>query len=73
MQTRRGSLIETFANIGVGLMVSFVVNATLFPAMGFNISHSQNITLTLIYTIISIIRSYLLRRTFNRISMRYGI
>ena len=73
MQTKRGSLIETISNIVVGLMVSLVVNATVFPWLGFHISSSQNITLTLIYTVISIVRSYILRRTFNRISIRYGI
>ena len=73
MQTKRGSLIETFTNIGVGLIVSLVLNAFIFPWMGFNISTSQNITLTLIYTAVSIIRSYALRRTFNRISVKYGI
>ena len=73
MQTRRGSLIETITNIVVGLAVSLVVNATVFPLLGFHITGSQNVTLTIIYTIISIVRSYILRRTFNQISIRYGI
>jgi len=73
MQTKRGSLIETISNIVIGLWVSLILNAILFPLLGFNLSHKQNITLTLIYTVVSIVRSYSLRRLFNWVSIKYKI
>ena len=67
MQTRLQSLLETATNIAVGLIVSFVVNKTVLPLYGFVPSASQNIQMVLIFTFVSIARSYLLRRFFNRI------
>lgn len=64
-QSRKGSMIETGVNLVVGNAVSFVANVTIFPMFGFNISTRDNLSLGVIYTIISIVRSYTLRRVFN--------
>jgi hypothetical protein len=65
-QTRLQSLIEAWTNIAVGLGINLVANALIFPLFGWKISASQNITLGVIYTLISLARSYGLRRAFNR-------
>jgi hypothetical protein len=39
----------------------------IFPLFGWEISTSQNIILVIFYTVISIVRSYALRRIFNKI------
>lgn len=64
-QSKGGSAIEAACNIGVGLAVSMVANAIVFPLFGFTPSIGENITITGIYTAISFARSYLLRRLFN--------
>lgn len=64
-QTRLGSLIETLFNVAIGLVVSMAANALVFPQFGFYPSLGQNVVITLIYTAISIIRQYVLRRWFN--------
>ncbi len=64
-QTRLGSLIEAIMNIIIGFSINFIANMTFFPLFGWEISTSQNIGLGAIYTIISLIRSYLIRRYFN--------
>ncbi len=64
-QTRTGSAIETSANVAIGLAVSVVANHFVFPAFGFELSGQANIAISVIYTIISIARQYVLRRWFN--------
>jgi hypothetical protein len=64
-QSKRGSIAEAFVNIAVGLVVSMIANSIVFPAYGFHVSIADNVGITLIYTAISLVRSYCLRRTFN--------
>lgn len=64
-QSRKGSAAEAVTNVAVGLIVSMIANATVFPLYGFHPSLLDNIGITLIYTAISLVRSYLLRRGFN--------
>ncbi|MNU11851.1 hypothetical protein D3C72_2600250 [compost metagenome] len=49
----------------IGLLVSVVANAYVFPLYGFNPSLHENIGISLIYTAISLVRSYCVRRAFN--------
>jgi hypothetical protein len=72
MQSRRGSLIESLSNVFVGLLISFFLNAAIFPIFGWTITLSQNVSIATIYTIVSIVRSYFMRRFFNYISVRFG-
>lgn len=64
-QSRKGSAVEACINMLVGLIVSMVANTIVFPRFGFHPSLLDNIGITLIYTAISLIRSYCLRRAFN--------
>lgn len=67
MQTRKQSLFEAVINVVVGLGVSMALNFAVFPFFGWKISLSQNIALGVIYTVVSIVRSYCLRRFFNKV------
>lgn len=69
-QSRKGSAFEAFVNIAVGLVISVIANHLIFPLFGFVPSLSQNIAITFIYTAISFIRSYCLRRVFNYFGAR---
>lgn len=69
-QTRRGSLLESLVNILVGYSINFVANLLIFPLFGWHISARENLTLGVIYTGISLVRSYGLRRLFNRRTVR---
>lgn len=64
-QSKRGSAVEAFINIAVGLIVSVIANHLIFPLFGFVPSLGQNVAITAIYTGISFVRSYCLRRAFN--------
>ena len=65
-QSRRHSIFESIINVIVGFSINMALNFTVFPLFGWRISLEQNVVLGLIFTVISIIRSYTLRRLFNR-------
>lgn len=65
MQTRTQSFIESFANVIIGYFVALAAQLIVFPIYEIEVSMSQNIQIGLIFTAVSIARSYLLRRFFN--------
>lgn len=69
-QTRTGSFVEAWANIVVGIGVGFVANLIVMPWFGFNVRPGSAIGISLIFTVISLVRSYVLRRWFN--GLRFG-
>jgi hypothetical protein len=64
-QSKKGSALEAVTNVVVGYSVNYTANLLLFPLFGWHITTSQNITLGVIYTAISLCRSYALRRFYN--------
>lgn len=65
MQSRRMSMIDVATNIVIGLVVSFISQIAVFKLYDIHISVTQNVEITIWFTVISIIRSYLIRRWFN--------
>ena len=65
-QSRMGSFIEVCINIAIGFSINFFMNLTIFPIFGWNISVSENLLLGVIYTVVSVIRGYVVRRWFER-------
>ena len=68
MQTKKMSAIESVVNIVVGYSLSILVQIVVFPIFGLEIKLSQNMAIALIFTFVSVARSYTLRRLFNFIS-----
>jgi len=64
-QTRLGSLIEALMNVLIGFSINYCANLLIFPLFGMHISPLANLWLGTIYTLISIARSYVIRRWFN--------
>jgi hypothetical protein len=62
--------MEVWVNILVGFGISFSCNMVVLPWFGFDITAVQSLGIGLIMTVVSLIRSYLLRRWFN--SMKWG-
>lgn len=71
-QSKFHSFIESCANVAIGYIVALVSQLLIFPRFGINISIADNLQIGLWFTIISIIRSYILRRIFNRINNGKG-
>jgi hypothetical protein len=67
MQSKKMSLIETITNVTAGYLVALLSQILIFPLFGIKATIQDNLMIGLWFTIISIIRSYVLRRIFNRI------
>lgn len=65
MQTRIQSLIEAWANVLIGYFIALAAQMIVFPLYDIKVTMTQNIQIGLIFTIVSIARSYALRRLFN--------
>ena len=65
-QSKRNSMIESLSNTAVGFAVSMCASLIIFPVFGHAFTVSQNIGITLIFTVLSIVRGYVVRRVFNR-------
>ena len=66
MQTKKQSFKEALINVAVGYLISLASLFILFPIFGIESSPGKNVMITLYFTAISILRSYLLRRYFNK-------
>ncbi|WP_425471446.1 DUF7220 family protein [Shimia litoralis] len=66
MQSRRKSLIEAVTNVGVGYALAICTQIVVFPWFGFEPALADNMTIGAVFLIVSLGRSYLLRRLFER-------
>jgi len=64
-QTRLGSFIEAIINVIIGFAINYCANMLIFPLFGFHITPGANFAMGCIYTVISVVRSYAIRRWFN--------
>lgn len=64
------SLLESLTNVAVGYGVAVTVQIAVFPLFGLEVSLSDNLVIGVIFTGISILRSYTLRRIFEEIRVR---
>ena len=69
MQTKWHSFLEALQNIAVGMAVALVSQLLIFPFYGIHIPLNHNIQIMMWFTVISIARSYLIRRWNNRKTM----
>lgn len=70
MQTRLQSLIESCANVVVGYLVALASQLAIFPMFGIHIPLSSNLAIGGWFTVISLVRSYVLRRWFNGLKFK---
>ena len=66
MQSKKESLIETLTSVFVGWLIGVILNLTILPLFDYNITVVDSLWVSLIFTAISVIRGYLIRRYFNR-------
>lgn len=64
-QSRWHSLVEAFANVAVGFGVALGAQLAIFPIFGIHIPFEQDLAIGGLFTVVSIARSYCLRRLFN--------
>lgn len=64
-QSKVSSFIEALMNVAIGFGINYIANLLIFPLFDMHISLIDNLWMGMIYTIISIVRSYVIRRWFN--------
>ncbi len=64
-QSRVMSLIEATANVVVGYGVAVLTQLLLFPLFGLHTTLAENLMIGAIFTVVSIARSFALRRLFE--------
>ena len=65
MQSKKQSLIESLTSTTIGIIIGILLNLTILPTFGYPVSLSDSLWISVIFTIVSIIRSYIIRRWFN--------
>ncbi len=64
-QTHKASLAESLLNVAVGYGVALASQIVVFPWFGISIPLSSNLAIGLIFTAVSIVRSFAVRRLFE--------
>jgi len=65
MQNRKHSIIESISQTLIGLGTSIIIQLILYPLMGIPVTFYQNIIITFVFFVVSVIRGYWVRRWFN--------
>ncbi len=66
MQTRKQSFTESLVNILIGYFTALFSQMLVFPLFNIYISIYDNLLIGFYFTVISLVRSYLVRRYFNK-------
>jgi hypothetical protein len=65
-QTRIDSVMEAVVNVIISLVISTIANHFVLPAvLGVEMTLAENVLIGTIFTVISLVRSYTIRRAFN--------
>jgi hypothetical protein len=70
-QSRTMSFVEAITNVVVGFLLAILTQVAVFPAMGLRVSFRDNLLIGGIFTAVSIVRSFTLRRLFEAIRARW--
>lgn len=69
-QSRSMSALEVGCNYAAGFLIAWVLSYFVLPYWGFEQSASASLAVTIIYTVVSVGRSYVCRRIFNLLATR---
>lgn len=59
------SAVEAVANVAVGYLVAVAATAVVLPAFGYGVTAGDAFAISAVFTVVSLARSYVLRRAFN--------
>ena len=61
------SAVEAVANVAVGYLIAAATTAVVLPVFGYHVTGPDALGISAIFTVVSLARSYALRRIFNRV------
>ena len=62
----RAAIVEAWVNIGIGFGINFLANLLILPLIDAHFTLAQNFWMGWIYTSVSILRQYAIRRWFQQ-------
>ena len=65
MQTKKWSMIETLVSVGTGWLIGVILNMLVLPLFDYDVSLTDGVLISIIFTAVSVVRSYVVRRFFN--------
>jgi len=66
-QSKKLTLIESISQTVIGLGTSILIQVILYPLMGIPVTFKQNLIITAVFFVVSIVRGYFIRRLFNKL------
>lgn len=69
-QSKKSSFLESCLNILIGYIIAISAQLIIFPVFGINIPLHENLLIGAFFTIVSLIRSYFIRRLFNFLQVK---
>jgi hypothetical protein len=66
-QSRVGSMVESIANVVIGYGIAVGAQVVIFPLFGVHLPLHDNLAIGALFTVVSLVRSYCLRRLFRRL------
>lgn len=70
MQSRAHSLIESITSMLIGASIALASQLVVFPLVGIHVPLTTNLVIVAYFTAISMVRQYVVRRWFNRMTVR---
>lgn len=65
MQTKKQSMIESLTSTTIGWLIGVILNMLVLPLFDYDVSLTDGVLISIIFTAVSVIRSYVIRRWFN--------
>ena len=65
MQTKKWSMIESLTSTTIGWLIGVILNMLVLPLFGYDVSLTDGVLISIIFTAVSVVRSYVIRRWFN--------
>ncbi len=59
------SAVEAVANVAVGYLIAVSATVVVLPAFGYRVTAGDALGISAVFTAVSLVRSYVLRRAFN--------
>lgn len=66
-QTKKVSFIEAVINTAVGFIITMIASVFIYPMCGVIISLDKMTLVTIAFTVVSVLRQYVIRRLFNKL------
>ena len=65
MQSKKDSLIESLTSTTIGWLIGVILNMLVLPLFDYDVSLTDGVLISIIFTAVSVVRSYVVRRIFD--------